>query len=93
MTETQKKASYEQSWDDAVQHRRVHKPQVAPLVDGWEIAGSMQSPNKKRSAALRLACADRRRAGDGGRPCRGTRLRGGVLGRIAPLHMAGTRTP
>lgn len=46
MTETQKKVSYERSWDDAVQHRRVREPQVAPLVDGWEIAGSMQSPDE-----------------------------------------------
>ncbi|MCE9603465.1 MAG: GAF domain-containing protein [Planctomycetia bacterium] len=39
MTETHDTARLKRHWDDAAERRKTRVPQVAPLVDGWEIAG------------------------------------------------------
>lgn len=46
LAETRNQEDFRRSWDDAVQHRRVREPQVAPLVEGWEIAGAMHSADE-----------------------------------------------
>jgi sigma-B regulation protein RsbU (phosphoserine phosphatase) len=39
LTETHDTARLRRSWDDAGERRRTRVPQIAPLCDGWEIAG------------------------------------------------------
>lgn len=39
MSETSDTARLKRHWDDAAERRKTRVPQVAPLVDGWEIAG------------------------------------------------------
>jgi hypothetical protein len=43
--ETRQRDDLRRDWDEAVQHRRVREPQVAPLVDGWEMTGTLQAPD------------------------------------------------
>ncbi|MGC3972426.1 MAG: GAF domain-containing protein [Pirellulales bacterium] len=46
LTETRQREDLRRDWDEAVQHRRVREPQVAPLVEGWDIVGTMQQPEE-----------------------------------------------